>query len=272
MRGTRPGIVGPDGTGYTRAVAGPFEVTRLVFPASFRHGSVEPERGYLVGRTRRLGREVVRLPHDDAFALEHRDLACRAPRIRVRSRAARRRFSRSGRLTGRLRDSSERSSAGHRHLTAAVSTTLGWRMACELESRDAGWSLALEGLVLQLLAATGRVAEPPPAHATRLASRSPRPDARARTRSIRRSPELAAAVGRHPTHVARAFRREHGVTVAEYSRSLRLDWARTQLVVDDVPLSRIAIDAGFADQSHFTRAFRRHHGITPGRYRELARR
>ncbi len=84
--------------------------------------------------------------------------------------------------------------------------------------------------------------------------------------------ELAAAVGRHPTHVARAFRREHGVTVAEYSRSLRLEWARAQLAVDDMPLSRIAIDAGFADQSHFTRAFRRHHGITPGRYRELARR
>ncbi len=42
-----------------------------------------------------------------------------------------------------------------RHMKASVSTTLGWRMACELESRDAGWSLALEGLVLQLLAADG---------------------------------------------------------------------------------------------------------------------
>ncbi len=84
--------------------------------------------------------------------------------------------------------------------------------------------------------------------------------------------ELAAAVGRHPTHVARAFRREHGVTVAEYSRSLRLEWACAQLALGDTPLSRIAIDAGFSDQSHFTRAFRRHQGITPGRYRERAQR
>jgi AraC-like DNA-binding protein len=74
-------------------------------------------------------------------------------------------------------------------------------------------------------------------------------------------------VDRHPTHVARAFRREYGVTVAEYARRLRLDWAQAQLALEDAPLARIAIEAGFADQSHFTRAFRRHTGMTPGRYR-----
>jgi AraC family transcriptional regulator len=39
----------------------------------------------------------------------------------------------------------------------------------------------------------------------------------------------------------------------------------------DDSIARIALDAGFADQSHFTRAFRRHHGVTPARYRELVR-
>jgi AraC-like DNA-binding protein len=71
--------------------------------------------------------------------------------------------------------------------------------------------------------------------------------------------------------VAPAFRREYGVTVTEYARSLRLEWARTQIVLDAAPLARIAYEAGFADQSHFTRAFRRHTGVTPGRYRELVR-
>ncbi len=47
MGATRVGTASPNGTGYTRAVVGAFEVTRLVFPPSFRHGSVEPERGYL---------------------------------------------------------------------------------------------------------------------------------------------------------------------------------------------------------------------------------
>ena len=48
MAATRLAATSSDGTGYSRAVTGPFEVTRLVFPPSFRHGAVEPERGYLV--------------------------------------------------------------------------------------------------------------------------------------------------------------------------------------------------------------------------------
>lgn len=264
------GTASPNGTGYTRAVVGAFEVTRLVFPPSFRHDSVEPERGYLAvvldgaveksfaAHTMTLSRSsIATLPagaaHSSAFA-----------RCSTQILAIRPTDSEAASLFGALL-------SRRRHVQAAVSTTLGWRMACELESRDAGWSLALEGLVLQLLAATGRVAEPTPVHATgwlRAACdllHERVPDQPSLT-------ELAAAVGRHPTHLARAFRREHGLTVAEYSRSLRLDWACTQLTVGDTALSRIAIDAGFSDQSHFTRAFRLHHGITPGRYRELARR
>ena len=264
------GAVSADGTGYSRAVAGSFEVTRLVFPPSFRHGSVEPERGYLVvvldgaveksfvAGTATLSRSsIATLPagavHSSAFA-----------RCSTQILAIRPTDSQASALFGALL-------SRQRHLRAAVSTTLGWRMACELESRDAGWSLALEGLVLQLLAATGRVAEPTPVRSTGWL-RAARDLLHERVPGHPSLAELAAAVGRHPAHVARAFRREHGVTVAEYSRSLRLEWARSQLVLSVTPLSRIAIDAGFSDQSHFTRAFRRHHGITPGRYRELAQR
>lgn len=35
------------------------------------------------------------------------------------------------------------------------------------------------------------------------------------------------------------------------------------------PLSRIAYEAGFADQAHFTRAFKSAFGLTPERYRAL---
>lgn len=260
----------PDGTGYSRAVVGSFEVTRLVFPPGFRHGSVEPERGYMVvvlegavsksfaSDTATLSRSsIATLPagatHASAFAPQSTQILAVRPTD-----------SQATLLFGSLL-------SRRRHVRAALSTMLGWRMACELESRDAGWALALEGLVLQLLAAAGRAQEPKQAGATRwlgtacdlLHERVPDHPSLA---------ELAAAVGRHPTHLARAFRREHGVTVAEYSRALRLEWARTQLTLGDVPLSRVALDAGFSDQSHFTRAFRGHVGITPGRYRELARR
>ena len=83
--------------------------------------------------------------------------------------------------------------------------------------------------------------------------------------------ELAASVGRQPAHLARAFRRKYGVSVADYARLRRLEWATAQIASTDASLARIALDAGFADQSHFTRVFRRHHGVTPGRYREIVR-
>ena len=84
--------------------------------------------------------------------------------------------------------------------------------------------------------------------------------------------QLAEAVGVHPAHLARSFRREYGLTVGQYARAVRLDWASAQLALPDASLAGIAVGAGFADQSHFTRAFRAHTGVTPGRYRELLRR
>jgi AraC family transcriptional regulator len=56
------------------------------------------------------------------------------------------------------------------------------------------------------------------------------------------------------------------MTVWQYSRRLRLEWAAAQLT-EQRSLAQIAVEAGFAGQSHFTRAFRRHFGVTPGRYR-----
>jgi AraC family transcriptional regulator len=157
-----------------------------------------------------------------------------------------------------------------RHVRVASSTALAWRMAAELDAQDESWALALEGLVLQLLATAERAtAEPPPCAGTWVAAvRDALHDHAPDHPSLE---ELAASVGRHPTHVARAFRREYGLTVCQYARALRLDWAASRLALADESLARVAFDAGFADQSHFTRAFRRHTGVTPGRYRELLR-
>jgi AraC family transcriptional regulator len=46
--------------------------------------------------------------------------------------------------------------------------------------------------------------------------------------------------------------------------------AAAQIAQTDVPIARIAVDAGFADQSHFTRMFKRYVGTTPARYRRDA--
>jgi AraC family transcriptional regulator len=78
--------------------------------------------------------------------------------------------------------------------------------------------------------------------------------------------DLAAIAGVHASHLLRTFRRYHGTTVATYVRRRRIERARIEVARGDRPLSMIALDAGFSDQSHFTRVFRKTFGETPARY------
>jgi AraC family transcriptional regulator len=78
---------------------------------------------------------------------------------------------------------------------------------------------------------------------------------------------FAATIGVHPAHLSRAFRSQYGCSLGAYIRRLRMAWAGEQLASSQTPISRIAAEAGFADQSHFTRAFTRHSRMTPGAYR-----
>jgi AraC family transcriptional regulator len=73
--------------------------------------------------------------------------------------------------------------------------------------------------------------------------------------------QIADAVGVHPVHLAREFKREFGSTVGDYIRQLRIDFVSRRL--GEVPLSDLALQAGFADQSHLTRVFKRLTGRTP---------
>jgi AraC-like DNA-binding protein len=82
---------------------------------------------------------------------------------------------------------------------------------------------------------------------------------------------VATAVGIHPVHLARVFRRHCGCTLGDYVRKLRVDYAARKLVTTDEPLARIACAAGFADQSHFTRIFKRQMAMTPAAFRSYCR-
>ena len=81
---------------------------------------------------------------------------------------------------------------------------------------------------------------------------------------------LAATAGVHRAHLARAFRKHYGCTMGDYVRQRRIANACHRLSGTDTPLSDIALDAGFADQSHFTTTFKRLVGITPGEFRSRA--
>jgi len=82
---------------------------------------------------------------------------------------------------------------------------------------------------------------------------------------------LARVVGVHRAHLARSFRSRFRVSVGDYVRGLRLDWAAERLATSDQPIVDVALEAGFADQSHLTRWFRRRTGLTPARYRAIRR-
>lgn len=82
--------------------------------------------------------------------------------------------------------------------------------------------------------------------------------------------ELAREADAHPVTVSRAFRRHFGCSITDYRRRQRLRRAAAQVVEPELPLSRVAHAAGYADQPHLTREFRRATGVTPAVYRRLA--
>jgi AraC family transcriptional regulator len=79
--------------------------------------------------------------------------------------------------------------------------------------------------------------------------------------------EVAAEVGVEPERLARTFRRVYGEPMASYLRRLRVHAAASMLATGDLPISQVAAEVGFADQSHLTRCFGRYLGTTPARYR-----
>ena len=153
-------------------------------------------------------------------------------------------------------------------LRAAGLRWLAWRLAGELRASDSAAPLAAEGLALELLAGMRREA-PAECRPLRAPAWLNTAEELLRTRlgDCVRLGELADLVGVHPVHLARAFRARYGVSVGEYGRRLRLEWAAAELARSDTPLAVIAARTGFADQSHFTRIFKQHIGATPGAYR-----
>jgi len=78
--------------------------------------------------------------------------------------------------------------------------------------------------------------------------------------------DLARSVGLSPYHFARRFKRSTGRTVHAYVLEERLKAAKRLLLARQLPLSGIALEVGFADQSHLTRHFKRRYGLPPARW------
>jgi AraC-like DNA-binding protein len=64
---------------------------------------------------------------------------------------------------------------------------------------------------------------------------------------------------------SRMFARHMGLPPHAYRKQKRIRKAK-QMLIDRVPISRVAVETGFADQSHLTRHFKQVVGVTPGQY------
>jgi AraC-like DNA-binding protein len=144
------------------------------------------------------------------------------------------------------------------------------RLNREFNKTDTAAKLAIEGLALELLADaarqsyTGIRAAPPWLR-------------QACEMIVENFPEtlkltqIAAEVGVHPVYLATAFRQKFGVTIGEFVRKLRIEHACAELMKGDLPLTAIALQAGFVDQSHFSKVFKLYVGMTPHKYRKIVR-
>jgi AraC family transcriptional regulator len=145
----------------------------------------------------------------------------------------------------------------------------GGRLRAEMLRVDAFTAMAVESLVLELLAEL---------HRTPASAAEPRNPWLIRARDLLHDEpgpstlsDLAQRIGMHPVYIARAFRRRYGCSVGEYARQLRVERARRLLHYTRQSLSETAVRAGYSDQSHLTRDFRRAFGLSPRTYRRLAR-
>jgi AraC family transcriptional regulator len=147
---------------------------------------------------------------------------------------------------------------------------LAARLYRELRAGDACSALAIEGLVLELLAAAGRLARVeerrPPGWLPRVEDML-----RERFRDGLTLDALAVEAGVHPAYLSRTFRRFRGRTPGQLLQELRVRAVCQGLADPDRSLADLALEAGFADQSHCTRVFKRVTGMTPGAFRTAGR-
>ncbi|MEO0826817.1 MAG: AraC family transcriptional regulator [Cyanobacteria bacterium J06642_9] len=132
--------------------------------------------------------------------------------------------------------------------------------------------LAQQSLLLELLSGLFRVnAE------QRFHLRPPKPESKAvaRIRAYLEAhyaanvaiDDLAQLVNLSPYYLIRSFRQQVGCPPHQYQRHWQLRRVK-QALRTSTPLSAIAIEHGFYDQSHLNRVFKQTFGVTPGQYQK----
>jgi len=157
-----------------------------------------------------------------------------------------------------------------RELSGPLSSWLAKRMLQEFRAKDDVALLAIEGVLLEVLAESARSSDADSPSSIPVWLRRVR---EALDESYLASPsltELAEVGGVHPVHLSREFRRRYRITIGDYIRKRRVERASELLTNSEMPMAEIASTCGFSDQSHFCALFKKYSGMTPAKFRNLA--
>jgi len=80
--------------------------------------------------------------------------------------------------------------------------------------------------------------------------------------------EIAKASGLSAPYFSTIFKQEMGENLSNYLNRLRVEKASSMLINTNFPISGVAANCGFEDQSWFSKIFKNYTGLTPGKYRE----
>ncbi|HEY6391097.1 MAG TPA: AraC family transcriptional regulator [Bryobacteraceae bacterium] len=155
-------------------------------------------------------------------------------------------------------------------ISGLTATLLANRLYAEFSREDCASSMAVEGLVLEILAELARTeTKPRPAlvpnwlkHATDIVE----------SRFLERLSlaDIASEVGVHYVHLSRQFHKYNRCTIGDLIRRRRVQHASHLLAHSRTPLAEIALICGFSDQSHLSFLFKRYMGLSPSKFRHLA--
>lgn len=155
-------------------------------------------------------------------------------------------------------------------ISGLTTTWLANRLYAEFSRQDKASAMAIEGLVLEILA---EIARSEAADSSRVAPTWLKQATEiVESRFLERLSltEIATEVGVHYVHLSREFHKYNRCTVGELIRRRRVQYASHLLAHSRTPLAEIALACGFSDQSHLSFLFKRYMGLSPSKFRSLA--
>ena len=82
--------------------------------------------------------------------------------------------------------------------------------------------------------------------------------------------DLSVVSGLSRYHLLRVFQAATGLPPHAWQNQVRVDLGK-KLLAEGLPVSRVAAETGFTDQSHFSRVFKQYTGATPRQYQDAER-